>query len=254
MSLTDQQPDHSVSPQDMRMREILRLLKNTALFSQLEPGDLADFMDAAKTRQAEKGKILYLHNEPSEFFYLVRSGWVKLFRETLDGEEAVVDILSTGHLFGETSVFEDGLHSSSAQVVEDAQLVVLPSSLLREKINSSHVFALNMLTSMSRYRRRSVEELEHLTVQNAPQRIGCFLLRLCNRQEEGEATLHLPYDKTLIAARLGMKPETFSRALSRLKQESGIDVRGASVTIPDIQGLVGYTCNACSSAYPCKDL
>jgi CRP-like cAMP-binding protein len=91
-------------------------------------------------------------------------------------------------------------------------------------------------------------------VQSAPQRIGCFLLRLCKAQEEGEVTLHLPYDKTLIAARLGMKPETFSRALTRLRQESDIEVKGATVSIPDIQRLVGYTCNACSNAYPCKDL
>lgn len=254
MGLRESQAEENVSSQDLRQREIVRLLKQTALFSNLEPGDLADFMDAAKTRQAEKGKILYLHNEPAEFFYLIRSGWVKLFRETLDGEEAVVDIISTGYLFGETSVFEDGFHSSSAQVVEDAQLVVLPVSLLRSKVQASHVFAMNMLSSLSQHRRKIVDELEHLTVQNAPQRIGCFLLRLCNRQEEGDVTLHLPYDKTLIAARLGMKPETFSRALSRLRQESDIEIKGATVVIPDIQKLVEYTCNACSNAYPCKDL
>lgn len=254
MGLGGLQAEGILSSQDLRQREIVRLLKQTSLFSDLEFGDLADFMDAAKSRQAEKGKILYLHNEPAEFFYLIRSGWVKLFRETLDGEEAVVDILTIGHLFGEASVFEDGLHSASAQVVEDAQLVVLPSSLLRAKINASHVFALNMLTSLSQYRRKGIEELEHLTVQSAPQRIGCFLLRLCNSQEEGEVSLHLPYDKTLIAARLGMKPETFSRALSRLRQESDLDIKGATVVIPDIQKLVEYTCNACSNAYPCKDL
>lgn len=254
MGLSDLPLEHNESQQDVRLREIMRLLKNTQLFSHLEPGELADFMDAAKTRQAEKGKILYLQNEPSEFFYVIRSGWVKLFRETLDGEEAVIDILTTGHVFGETSVFEDGLHSCNAQVVEDAQLIVLPSSLLREKTQVSHTFALNMLAAMSHHRRHSIEELEHLTVQSAPQRIGCFLLRLCNSQEEGEVTLHLPYDKTLIAARLGMKPETFSRALTRLRQESDIDVKGATVSIPDIQRLVGYTCNACSNAYPCKDL
>ncbi len=253
MAFIGQSQDAPASAQEVRQGEVLRLLKQTPLFRDLEAGDLADVMDAANSRHVEKGKILYMHNEPAEYFYLIRSGWIKIFRETLDGEEAVVDVLTSGAIFGETSIFEDGQHSASAQVVEDAHIIVMPSSLLRDKVTTNHALALNMLSLISHYRRQVVEEMEHLTVQSAPQRIGCFLLRLCRSQEEGEISLHLPYDKTLIAARLGMKPETFSRALSRLKQETGIEVKGASVHIKDIEVLESYTCNACSGAYPCKE-
>lgn len=254
MTLSGQLVDSAASAQEVRQGEVLRLLKQAELFHSVDAGELADFMDAAKTRFAEKGKVLYLHNEPAEYFYIVRSGWVKLFRETLDGEEAVVDVLTTGSVFGELSVFEDGMHSASAQAVEDTHLIVLPASLLREKVTTNHSMALAMLRVMSGQRRRAIEEIEHLTVQSAPQRIGCFLLRLCKSRDESDVTLNLPYDKTLIAARLGMKPETFSRALSRLKQETGIEVKGACVLIKSVEELVRYTCGACSGAYPCKDL
>jgi hypothetical protein len=67
-------------------------------------------------------------------------------------------------------------------------------------------------------------------------------------------TLHLPYDKTLIASRLGMKPETFSRALAKLKEQTGIRIVGPTVYIDRLQTLVSYTCNHCSTHFPCDDL
>ena len=67
-------------------------------------------------------------------------------------------------------------------------------------------------------------------------------------------TITLPYDKTLIASRLGMKPETFSRALAKLKQETQIEIKGPMVTIKDMQRLISFTCNHCSSSFPCEDL
>jgi len=51
--------------------------------------------------------------------------------------------------------------------------------------------------------------------------------------------LNLPYEKALIASRLGMQPESFSRALKRLKP-IGVEVRGDDVTITDIRSLCAY--------------
>lgn len=107
---------------------------------------------------------------------------------------------------------------------------------------------------MARYRRQQDRELEHRTIQNAPQRIGCFLLRLTNQEEEGSVKIHLPYDKTLVASRLGMQPETFSRALNKLKDKTGIRVKGATVELDNLEQLTSYSCSACSSEFPCKDI
>ena len=111
-----------------------------------------------------------------------------------------------------------------------------------------------MLSAMARYRRRQDQELEHRTIQNAPQRIGCFLLRLTRQDAEGPVTIHLPYDKTLVASRLGMQPETFSRALAKLRDATGITVRGATIEMDSLDRLVRYSCAACSSEFPCQDL
>lgn len=230
------------------------ILQKTQLFSALEPYALAPFEDFATLKSIPKGKVLFLHEDEAEYFYIIAKGWVKLFRETLDGKEAVVDVLNDGHMFGETSIFEDGVYSYGAEVVEDAELLVLPISLLKEQIQTNPKLSMQMLSVMARFRKQQDKELEHRDLQNAPQRIGCFLLRLCNPSAQGNITLHLPYDKTLLASRLGMKPETFSRALSRLREETGIRIKGSTVELDSIEQLSCYSCNACSSAYPCQDL
>lgn len=224
------------------------------LFQNCRPEAIRRLSDSSYTHQYEKGKILFIHGDVAERFYLVQKGWVKLFRETLDGNQAVVDILREGHVFGETSIFEEGHYPYSAEVVEPAEIVSFPLSELKSEIEANNKMALNMLSSMARYRRQQDQELEHRSLQTAPQRIGCFLLRLIDQNKEGPVTIHLPYDKTLVASRLGMQPETFSRALGKLRDQTGIRIKGATIELESLEQLVGYSCAACSSEFPCKDL
>ena len=200
-----------------------------------------------------KGKILFLHEDKADRFYFTKSGWVKLFRETLDGTQAVIDVVDGGNLFGQTAIFENDEHPYSAEVVVSAELISLPLSFLKREIQTNTQLMLNMLDSLASYKRIKDKEIEHRTVQNAPQRIGCFLLRLSNDEQEGPFTIHLPYDKTLVAARLGMQPETFSRALAKLRSKTGIKISGSTIYMDSLDPLINYSCSACSSEFPCAD-
>ena len=230
------------------------ILKNIPLLKGCEPR-FFEILDAGSHAQShEKGKILFIHGDKAGRFYVIKSGWIKLFRETLDGTQAVVDILPSGHIFGETSIFEDDIYPYSAEVVEPSEIVSFSLSDLKAEIENDKNLAFAMLSSMARYRRQQDKEIEHRSLQNASQRIGCFLLRLANQDETGPVTIHLPYDKTLVASRLGMQPETFSRALAKLRDKTGIRVKGATIELDSLDQLVSYSCSACSSEFPCKDL
>lgn len=229
-------------------------LRGIELFHNCEDTFFTKTSASAKIQKFSKGKILFLHGDDAEYFYFIKSGWVKLFRETLDGTQAVVDIFTRGYIFGDTSIFEDGVYPYSAEVVEPTEIISLPLAPLKSEIENNSKFAFDMLSSMAKYRRQQDREIEHRSIQNASQRIGCFLLRLIKQDEEGKIQIHLPYDKMLVASRLGMQPETFSRALKKLQNETGIEVKGATITMQNMDQLVSYSCAACSSEFPCKDL
>lgn len=224
------------------------------LFDGCDPAYIQTLLEGARSQTYPKGKLLFLHGDEATHFYLIKRGWVKLFRETYDGTQAVIDIIPEGHIFGETAIFENGVFPYTAEIVEPSEIVSYSLEDLKKAIENDNVLAMNMLSSMARYRRYQDQEIERRELQNAPQRIGCFLLRLAPQNHEGALSIHLPYDKTLVASRLGMQPETFSRALNKLKQQTGIRIKGATVELDSLDQLVNFSCAACSSEFPCKDL
>lgn len=230
------------------------ILARIPIFDVCSEPNLHDLAAKSMIRYYEKGKVFFLSDDAADYFYIVVKGWVKLFRETLDGEQAVIDILSQDHVFGETSIFHNHEYPYSAEAVEDCTVLSIPTKALEQLIVANSEFALGMLQAMAKYRKHQEREIEHRSLQSAAQRIGCFLLRIAPQNAHGRINIHLPYDKTLIAARLGMQPETFSRALNKLRDETGIRINGASVEMDDIRHLSSFSCSACSSNFPCEDL
>lgn len=238
----------------MALPDIDTHLRKVGFFEEADDTFFKNLTEKSRVISAIKGQVLFIHEEPAESFYMILKGWVKLYRETLYGAQAVVDILNDGHLFGETSLFHDDLYPYSAEATEATEILALPISVLKKEIENNPKLALAMLSAMARYRKHQDQELEHRTLQNAPQRIGCFLLRLADQTQTGPVTIHLPYDKTLVASRLGMQPETFSRALGKLKDATGIQVKGATIVMDSLDQLSDFSCMACSSEFPCNDL
>lgn len=182
-----------------------------------------------------------MEGEEAKVFYIICSGWLKLVHLTEDGEEMIIAMLTQNNIAGESALFENGIFASSAEIVEDAQILSIPMSLLKEQLSASNKLAINMLTSMIQYQRRHEMQLEQFLLYSAPQRVGCFILGLCpvNEQIDG-VQIQLPYDKTLIANTLGMRGPTFSRALNMLKDETGTSVRGSVVKIKSIKRLLAF--------------
>jgi CRP-like cAMP-binding protein len=85
---------------------------------------------------------------------------------------------------------------------------------------------------------------------SAAQLVACFMQRLCVLYDFNPESFDLPYSKTLIASRLGMELETFSRTLNKLK-EHGISVNGNRVMITDLARISEYVCSFCSIADDC---
>jgi CRP-like cAMP-binding protein len=209
--------------------------------------------EAGNRTKTTKGQILFTQDDPANRFYMIESGWVKLFRETLDGDEVILDVLPAGYVFGESTMFGNDTYPYAAEIVEAGEITAYPLSSLKQIVSNNPPVALALLQHMAEAGKMKDKEIEHRTIMNAPQRIGCFLLRLCKVKQPTPITLNLPYDKTLIAARLGMQPETFSRALNKLQDDTQVKVKGSTVTIDNLWSLISYTCTACSNVFPCDE-
>lgn len=236
------------------MNDIINTLSKTSIFDNLSIHNLHEIAKRAHQNMYEKGKLLFIHGDIAEHYYMVKSGHVKLFKETLEGTQAIIDIFSAGDVFAYNLLFEKNTYPYSAEIAESGTIISLPLSDLRDEMYKNNNVSVSVLKALSHQLERKDKELEHRSTQSATQRISCFILRLALKENKNLPVIKLPYDKMLLAARLGMQPETFSRALSKLKKKTGIKIEGSSVYLDTIDQLSSYTCTSCSGKFPCEDL
>lgn len=213
----------------------LAVIARVPLFAGLDTSALAELLADALVRRFPRNALLFLEGEPAGQFYVVLDGWVRLYRQTPDGRESVIALFARGESFAEAVMFLGGRFPVSAAVVDEARLLVVPAKSFRRALRSDNELCFKMMASMAVHLRRLVGQVEQLTVRSSSERVAQFLLRLARDGAES-AIVHLPYDKGLIAARLGMQPETFSRALAKLRP-LGVETHGSRVTIRDIDAL-----------------
>jgi CRP-like cAMP-binding protein len=185
-----------------------------------------------------RGELVFQQGDPAVCFFLVLEGWVKLYRETPDGHEVVVSLFTIGESFAEAMMFRGGRYPASAEAVSPARLLRIDGQALRDAIMRNPQISFEMLAATALHLRRLVEQVEQLKAQSAPKRIASFLLSL-TAVRRGTVRLTLPYQKLLIANRLGMKPESFSRALRQLRGV-GIAVERESIRIEDVARLASF--------------
>ena len=229
-------------------------LKTSRIFENLDGTSLQTFCDEAQIKKVSKKNLIFSQDDKAGYFYIVKEGGVKIFRETPAGEEIVVDIVGAGDAFGEVAIFNGGQQAYSAESVAKSELISLPIKLLESMLDDNTTLAKGLIDKLALQQRKHLSELEHHGHKSAPQRIGCYLLALCPKNHDGEMDVELPYGKTVIAGKLNMKPETFSRSLKALEQDLGIKTAGRVIHIPEVNKLVSYCCSLCSYNYPCDGL
>jgi len=212
--------------------------KQSILLSHLSC-DLADSLLArASTHGYSRGETIFLQGEEAKFVYIVLEGWVKLFRITPNGAEAVVGVFTRGRSFGEAVAFRSEAYPVTAEAVTDCRLLLFPASAILGMMQSCPELSTAMLASTFRHLQSLVNQVEQLKAHTGAQRVAEFLLELCP-VEDGACAVTLPYDKILIAGRLGMKPESLSRAFARLR-ENGVRVKQNHAAIADVGRLRDY--------------
>jgi CRP/FNR family transcriptional regulator, dissimilatory nitrate respiration regulator len=225
--------------------------ENLSLFHGLSEKERQGLLQQGLPRWYSRGQYIFRHGEPLKYFYIICSGTLQLSRETPGGVEITIDILGAGQTLCKQEIFQlpARAHQVSALTVNDALVLEFPAAWLKEAARNP-IIALNILSAISYYAHMGEVEADKITM-TASQQIACFLQHLCITYALDPVGFDLPCSKALIASRLGMKPETFSRALATLRQ-NGIDVEDSRVSFRHVASLHDYVCGHCSIIDSCQ--
>lgn len=203
------------------------------------PAALADdLIDAGDVVKLGRGQGLFVQGAPATHVFVALSGWIKLRRFSAAGDETVVAVFTAGQSFAEIAAFQGGGYPVDAEAATEARALRIDVGALLRRMEADPRIARAMLTASYAHLHALIGQIEGLKAMSGAQRVGEFLLELAG-PARGACTVHLPYDKALVAGRLGLKPESLSRAFVRLR-EHGVVVRHSEALIEDVAVLAAF--------------
>lgn len=208
------------------------------LFAGLSDAQLRRIEQLAVLIRANEGDTLFEQGDPASRFFLVRSGQIKLFRLSPAGNEKVVEIVTAGSSFAEALMFLEQPHYPvGAQALQRSEVVSINAAdfalMLRESVDTC--FA--MLGTMSQRLRGLLHEIDEISLHSASCRVAAYLLHHAPADSD---VLELAVAKQVLASRLSVTPETFSRVIKNLGDRGLIRIEGSRVTLRDRDALKNF--------------
>ncbi len=218
----------------------LAALRTTPLLRDLEHPVLARLASISWLTEVPEGTILYRQGEPATPFYIIMRGQVSGFSTAPTGTTAVVEVMHAGETLGLSNVLAGQPRQLSAQAITAVELLAIDSAGLLALVAEEKSLVRVLLCAQAIEFRALVRQVCDLKLRTTAQRLGCYLLELSQQAQGNTTALRLPFDKRLLAARLGCRQENLSRAFAALRS-FGVETHGARVILHDIAGLRAYS-------------
>ena len=214
-------------------------LAKLPLFNELSVHEL-DILAAGTTEiQAERGEMIFHRGDACVGFHTVVYGQIKLMFVSPMGGEKVVRLIGPGDSFGEALMFLDKAYIVSAQALADTMLLHVSKAVIFAEIDHHPGFARKMLAGLSQRLHNLMSDVEAYSLRSGTQRVIGYLLKDGGNRRDG-CQFRLETSKTVIASRLNLTPEHFSRILHDLGAHGFIKIKGRDITIIDADKLSAY--------------
>lgn len=177
---------------------------------------------------------LIREGEPPDFLHVVAEGQIEVFSRYRD-RETTVAVLGPGASFILAAVVLDRPYLKSARVLSPARILMIPAETVRQVFAQDAAFARALTQDLAQAYLGVVKELKNQKLRSSLERTAAWLVRF-NAETGSLGSFDLPFDKKVLASRLGMAPEVLSRTFVTLKAY-GVKVSGPRITITDLPGL-----------------
>jgi CRP-like cAMP-binding protein len=216
-------------------------LERIPLFAELAPAELERITAQAMRIPLTRGVPLFRMGDEPQGFYVVVHGQIKLTFASPRGDEKIVEVIGPGQSFGEAVMFVPRPYPVSATALGDALVVFVGRAAVFDELERDSRFAARVIAGLCRRIHGLMADLEATTMHTGTQRVIGFLLR-DSRDDPASDVLQvtLPVSKSVIASRLSITQEHFSRILHDLSAHGLLEVEGRTIRVPSVERLQAY--------------
>jgi CRP-like cAMP-binding protein len=206
------------------------LVENAPFFREAGAAAMADVLRPSFTQLLPRGATLFEQDDEPDFLHMLLEGSIGLQASVAGAGRTMVEMFGPGELFLAPAVLLRLPYLASATALTEVRVLMIPAGIFRDAVDRSHELCRATTQLLARHWRLMVDQVVDLKLRSAEDRVARFVARRVS-EEAGDGQALLPEPRTAIAARLGMTPETLSRALAGLEQKGKLQrgVGGAKV-------------------------
>jgi CRP/FNR family transcriptional activator FtrB len=214
------------------------LIQRSPFFQAAGAAAMAEILRPSFTQLLPRGAVLFEQGEEPDFLHMVLQGSVGLQAAAEGSGRTIVELFGPGELFLAPAVILGLPYLASAISLTEVRVLMIPAETYREALGRSIDLARATTQLLSRHWRLMVDQVVDLKLRGAEERVARFVARRVS-EESGAGSAALQEPRTAIAARLGMTPETLSRALAGLEQKGKLRRAPGGATVADRTALIG---------------
>jgi CRP/FNR family transcriptional activator FtrB len=219
---------------------ILPALRSSPVLGDLSDAVLQRLVPISKIVTAAEDTQIGRQGEPADQLILVLDGQLALFTTASNGTVAVVEVIRSGETLGLSILLARLPRLLGVRTVEPSRLLLIEAAGLLALVEQEPSLVTALLRAEANEFRALVRQVCDLKLRTTAQRLGCYLLSLTAEKHANTVALRLPFDKRLLAAKLGCRQENLSRAFAALR-DFGVETHGARVILHDIARLRTYS-------------
>lgn len=209
-------------------------MKTLQLFAGVAPDHVDQMLRISFLQRFPAHVELVREKDPADFLHVIVDGSVEVFAAYRD-RETTVSVLGPGHSFIVAAVVLDRVYLKSARALSPCRILMIPADAARKYFSQDAAFARSLALELAVAYRGVVKELKNQKLRSSLERLANWLLAR-DRDTGDKGTFDLPFDKKVLASRLGMAPEVLSRMFATLSQY-GVSVSGPTIRLKDIEAL-----------------
>lgn len=215
--------------------QTLSIIRRAPVFSQIDQPTLLTFLEQCQIVPLKAQSYVFRPSQQADKFFLVLQGQVKIYKLSAGGDEQLLHRYGPGETFGEAAMWAKVPFPAHAQAVDEVRLLVVSRAALARALARNAELAMGMLAGLSAKLREFNQLIEQLSLKDVPARLALVLLKEGARRQN--KPFRLGRTKRELASEIGTVPETLSRALAKMRDQGVIRVKGAEITILDLEAL-----------------
>lgn len=224
----------------MATKAVAALLRANPVFAGIPPREI-EAVAAVVIEESHRARAhVFMEGDAPRWFYVVKSGHVKIVRHAKTGKDIVLELLGPGEIFGGVAVIEKRPYPASAQATEATAVLKIPADPMIALAERHPRFIKEMALMIGRRLRTAHDSVKSLAVDPVEARLAATLLRLAEREgARGEDGVTLPFHLTRqsLADMSGTTVETAIRVLARWLKGGLLTDRSGRLLVRDLEDL-----------------